>query len=171
METTVTGLFVDADQARQARKALEREGFGADSITVLSRETENLHQLLAEETSDAARGAMLGAAVGGVGAAIAGAAMSVPPVSLFEMHWLIAAIAGGGVGAISGGLIGLLIGSATGHQVQEEYEHLIERGGLVLAVNTDGAHASKAHDLLEKLGAQSLSTAVHAKHHQHGATA
>ena len=69
-------------------------------------------------------------------------------------------------GACTGGLIGLLVGSATGHQVQEEYEHGIETGGVVVAVNTDRHHAEKALEVLTRAGGQSLSTSVHTKHHE-----
>lgn len=165
METTVTGLFVDEDTAKRARQELEREGFKPEEIRVLTRETENLHALLGEETSDAARGATLGATVGAIGAAIGGVVLTLPPLEVFDSHWLTAAIFGAVVGGVVSAAIGFMVGSATGHQVQEEYEHCIERGGQVIAINTDRAHAPKAYGLLERCGGTQLSTAVHARHH------
>ena len=166
METTVTGLFATATAAQKARIALEAAGFAADHTMVITDETDHRHELLGEETSDGVRGARLGAVVGAVGMGIAGAAMALPPVSLFEIHFAMAALGGAAAGTLAGGLIGLLVGSATGHQVQEEYEHGIERGGVVVAVNTDRVHAGKAHEMLVAAGGQSLSTSVHAKHHE-----
>ena len=164
METTVSGLFTDAATAERAERELAKNGFDPHQIRVLTQRTENLHELLGEETSDAVRGALLGGAVGAVGAAIAGAALTLPPLSVFEAHWLVAAIVGALIGGVVAALIGLLIGSATGHQVQEEYEHLIARGGRVIAVHTDAAHAARAFEELAQSGGTQLSTAVHGAH-------
>jgi gas vesicle protein len=165
METTVSGLFPDSRAASRAREELENGGFAPETIMVLTRDTEGLHELLGEETSDAARGAVVGGVVGAVGLAIAVVAMSSPPLLLFELHWVLAALAGVVVGGIAGALIGLLIGSATGHQVQEEYEAMIENGGQLLAVNTDARHAVAAFEALRRSGGAALSTSVHRKHH------
>lgn len=167
METTITGLFPDAESARRVREELQQQGTPAAAIEVLSRETANLHALLGEETADSARGATVGAIVAGCGMAAAGAMLSLPPVALFGGHWLVSGALGAVVGAGAGGLIGLLIGSATGHQVQEEYEAGIERGGSVVAVNTDRAHADQALALLRRCGGHALSTSVHKKHQLH----
>jgi hypothetical protein len=165
METTVTGLFDNASAAQRAVNALTAAGFAAASIATITSETENRHTLIGEETSDAARGATIGAAVGGVGMAIGGVVMAVPPLDLFAMHPVLAALLFGALGSLGGLVIGLLVGSATGHQVQEEYEHLIENGAVMLAVNTDGAHASRAHQVLAEAGGTMLSTSVHRRHH------
>ena len=165
METTVSGLFATAAAAQKARHDLQSAGFPVEHTVVIDNETEHRHELLGEETSDAVRGSRLGAIVAAVGMAIGGAAMALPPVSLFEVHFLYAALGGALLGAVGGGIIGFLVGSATGHQVQEEYEHGIERGGVVVAVNTDGAHAHKAHDVMVRAGGHSMSTSVHSRHH------
>ena len=165
METTITGLFATDALAHKARLDLEAAGFGAEHTMVITEETDHRHELLGEETSDAARGARLGALVGAIGMGIAGAALTLPPLSVFQGHFAVAALYGAMAGGVTGGLIGFLVGSATGHMVQEEYEHGIERGGVVVAVNTDRHHAAKAHDVLAHAGGQSLSTSVHRKHH------
>ncbi|MEO6595786.1 MAG: hypothetical protein ABIP94_13630 [Planctomycetota bacterium] len=165
METTVTGMFATAEAAQKARMELERAGLSPSSTVLISEATEHRHQLLGEETSDATRGSLLGAIVGALGMGVGGAAMALPPVSLFEAHFLMTGIAGGLCGAIAGGAIGFLVGSATGHQVQEHYENAIEHGGVVLAVNTDRVHAALAHSVLERAGGKDLSTSVHGKHH------
>ena len=165
METTVTGLFESASAAQRAVHDLGAAGFAAASITLITNETTDRHHLIGEETSDSARGAAIGAGVGGVGMAIGGIVMAVPPVDLFTMHPILAALLFGALGSLGGLVIGVLVGSATGHQVQEEYEHLIENGAVLLAVNTDGAHAHRAHQLLAEAGGTMLSTSVHRRHH------
>lgn len=164
METTVTGLFADATAAQAASHGLAAAGFAAEAIEVITDATEDRHRLLAEETSDVGRGARLGAAVGALGMAIGGVVMSVPPVDLFEFSPVVGALAFGALGAIGGTLIGLLVGSATGHQVQEEYEHGIDAGAVVLAVNTDRVHAPRALEALRRAGGSLLSTSVHRRH-------
>ena len=164
METTVTGLFANANEVQQAQRELAEAGFAPAAITVITRDTDNRHELLGEETSDAARGVMLGAVVGGVGMAIGGAAITMLPAMPFEFHPLVGLLLGAVFGAATGALIGLLVGSATGHQVQEQYEHLIEAGNVLVAVNTDRVHAQKAHDVLQRLGGRELSTSVHRRH-------
>jgi len=166
METTITGLFTTAAAAQQAQSALQAAGFGADHTMVINAETHHRHELLGEETSDAVRGSTLGGVVGAVGMAIAAVALALPPVSLLQVPVALAALGGAACGAVAGGLIGFLVGSATGHQMQEEYEYGIERGGVVVAVNTDRVHAAKAHEVLVRSGGHSLSTSVHRKHHE-----
>jgi hypothetical protein len=165
METTITALFATADAAQRARRELEAAGFSKEHTMVITEQTEHRHELLGEETSDAVRGARLGAIVGAIGMGLGGAALTLPALSVFQGNPLVAAIYGAIAGGCTGGLIGLLVGSATGHQVQEEYEHGIEDGGVVLAVNTDGPHSAKALEVLTRTGGTSLSTSVHAKHH------
>lgn len=166
METTVTGLFPDAEVAAKAQRELVREGFTAAEISLITRDSEDLHSLLGEETSDATRGAIIGGVVGAVCSACAGAVLALPPVQLFEVGWPFAALAGAFVGGVVAGAIGFLVGSATGHQVQEEYEHRIERGDQLIAINTDHQHATKALDMLQTFGGQLLSTAVHGRLHR-----
>ena len=165
METTITALFATAEAAQRARRELEAAGFNKDHTMVITEQTEHRHELLGEETSDAVRGARLGALVGAIGMGLGGAALTLPALSVFQGNPAVAAIYGAIAGGVTGGLIGLLVGSATGHQVQEEYEHGIEDGGVVVAVNTDGQHSAKALEVLTRAGGQSLSTSVHAKHH------
>jgi hypothetical protein len=166
MEKTVTAIFAGPDQLSAALQQLKAAGFPPEALTRIAADNPHLHQIIGEETSDVARGALLGAAVGGVGAAIAGVVMSLPPVSVFSISPVAAAIGAGVLGAIAGGLIGVLIGSATGHQVQEEYEYLLSEGGQLLAVNTDRVHAPMAEMLLAELGGQRISTSVHRAHHK-----
>jgi hypothetical protein len=165
METTVTGVFGSAADAQRAAHELAEEGFGGEAIEVITSETEDRHARIGADTSDAVRGATIGASVGGIGMAIGGIAMSVPPLLLFELQPVFAALLFGALGAVAGLVIGLLVGSATGHQVQQEYEHVIENGGVLLAVSTDGARSARAQALLARCGGTMLSSSVHRQHH------
>lgn len=164
METTVTAVFPDEDQAQKAVEALLGAGFTAEQVEQVHKDTPNRHQLLGAETSDAARGAWLGAFVGGGGMGFAGVLMSVPPLQLFELHPVLGALVFGALGGVGGAVIGWLVGSGTGHQVQEEYETLLDEGGVLIAVNTDRQHGVRAREVLVAAGGRALSTSVHRRH-------
>jgi len=161
METTVTGVFADRQAAQGAVQQLESAGFGKECIELIDQGTPDIHHKIGEETSDLAGGARVGAAVGGVGGVIAGAAQA----AVFDAGPVVGALVGGAICAMAGAGIGVLIGSATGHQVQEEYEHVLERGGVLVAVNTDRNHASAANAVLARTGGSMLSTSTHRAHH------
>jgi len=162
METTVTGVFTDEARGRAVMEQLVQQGFAREDVLLVTADTPHVHQLIGEETGDASRGAIIGVAVGGLGSLLAGAAIS----SLFDASLLAGGAVGALLGAGAGGLIGLLVGSGTGHMMQEEYEHLLETGAVLLAVNTDRAHGANAQRLLAEAGAIGLSSCAH-RRHQH----
>ena len=164
METTVTGVFAADAQARAVVDQLVKAGFARENVMLVTADTPHRHELIGEETADSTRGAMFGAMVGGVAATVAAVAVfaSFPG---FGVHAVWGGIGGAVFGVVGGGVIGFLVGSATGHQVQEEYEHVLDAGSVMVAVNTGGTQATKAHELLAAAGAAMLSTSVHRKHH------
>lgn len=161
METTVTGMFADRQAAQNAVQQLETAGFGEACIELIDQGTPDIHHRIGKETSDVAGGALVGAVIGAVGGVIAGAALA----AVFGAGSVLGGLVGGAVGALAGAGIGVLIGSATGHQVQEEYEHVLERGGVLVAVNTDRSRASAASAVLARVGGSMLSRSTHRGHH------
>jgi hypothetical protein len=166
METTVTAIFVDPQQAMNAQRRLADAGFPKDALALVGADTPHSHEFVGQETADIARGIFYGAAVGGVGAAIAGWALSLPSVGVLPIHSGVVVLIAAILGSIAGAFIGVLVGSATGHQVQQEYETLLAQGGMLLAVNTNRSHAPVARELLAKCGGKSISTCVHQKSHR-----
>jgi hypothetical protein len=160
METTVTGVFADEARGRAVMEQLVQQGFAREDVMLVTADTPHCHELIGAETGDASRGAIVGIAVGGLGSLLAGAAIS----DLFDTSMIAGGAIGALLGACSGGLIGLLLGSGTGHMVQEEYEHLLQAGAVLLAVNTDRAHGASAQRLLTEAGATALSSCVHRRH-------
>src|SRR5262245_58748503 len=98
METTVTSVFGNAADAQRAAHELAEAGFGGDAIEVITSDTDDCHARVCADTSDTARGATIGAAVGGLGMALGGIAMSVPPLALFELQPVLAAFLFGAAG-------------------------------------------------------------------------
>jgi hypothetical protein len=161
METTVTGMFASQELAKAAIEQLAAAGFREPAVCLVTAETPHRHEIVAEETADAARGTLGGFVVGGIGGAIAGAVLA----PAFSAHWGLGAVVGAVAAAGVGGLLGYGIGALTGHQVQEEYESRLEGGAVMVAVNTDHAHAAKAREVLATAGGTDLSDSVHRRHH------
>lgn len=165
METTITGLFPDPKKALDARRELLKAGFSTAELKTLTRDTEGLHDLLREETSDALRGTYVGVVTGALGFGLGAVLLSPLGFGVLPVHWLIAGTVGALLGGGAGGVIGLGIGSATGHQVQEQLQVSIENGAELLAVNTTGGMAGTAAEVLKRAGAIEVSTSVHARSH------
>ena len=71
-----------------------------------------------------------------------------------------AALAGAGVGGTAGGLVGALIGMGIPEYEAKRYEGRIRKGGILLSVHCDNSEwTSKAKDILERTGAEDVSSA------------
>ncbi|HLQ36599.1 MAG TPA: hypothetical protein VK348_02270 [Planctomycetota bacterium] len=159
---TVTGMFKDENAASTAAGKLIADGFAKERISIVSAATPQIHEIVGAETSDVARGMLVGGLVGAAGGAVAGVALA----GVFGAGLLAAGIAGALICGLGGAALGLLIGSATGHQVQAEYEYLLEQGGVLLGVHTDRAHAAAVHAALAAAGAEHVSDSLHRSHQQ-----
>ena len=71
-----------------------------------------------------------------------------------------AALAGMGVGGTAGGMIGALAGAGIPEYEAKRYEGLIKKGGILTSVHCDNSDwTAKAKDILEKTGAEDVSSA------------
>ncbi len=160
METTITGVFNNVADADRVIQQLVASGFPRDAIVLVTSDNPNRHAILGAETSDVTRGFATGTTVAGIGGMIGGIVLS----SFFGASFWAGALVGATIGALGGAVLGSLIGSGTGHQVQEEYEHMLETGAVVIAVDTDREHAQRAQSILHAGGGSALSRSVHRRH-------
>jgi hypothetical protein len=73
---------------------------------------------------------------------------------------IMAALAGAGVGGTVGGLTGALVGAGIPEYEAKRYEGRIKEGGILVSVHCDNSEwTSRAKDILEKTGAQDVSSA------------
>ena len=110
----------------------------------------------------AATGAGTGAVAGGVLGWLAGlGAIAIPGVGPFIAAGpIMAALAGAGVGGTVGGLTGALVGAGIPEYEAKRYEGRIKDGGILVSVHCDNSEwTSRAKDILEKTGAQDVSSA------------
>jgi hypothetical protein len=65
-------------------------------------------------------------------------------------------VLGGLVGAVGGLVLGLLVGRATTSQVEEEIEHQVDLGAVLVSVTTTSHDGPRAMELLARHGGANL---------------
>jgi hypothetical protein len=65
---------------------------------------------------------------------------------------------GGGilVGSVGGTILGSIVGRATTTQVQDELEHQVDGGSVMVTVHTDAGRGPQALELLARIGAVNM---------------
>jgi len=120
------------------------------------------HEKGTKAPEGAAAGAGTGAVIGGALGWLAGVgAIAIPGVGPFLAAGpIMAALAGAGVGGTAGGLVGALIGMGIPEYEAKRYVGRIRKGGILLSVHCDNSEwTSKAKDILERTGAEDVSSA------------
>src|SRR5688572_11564727 len=148
MTRSVTHLFDDYSQARNAVTALERAGFTSSEVSVVSRYRDD--GTLADEASGAGTGAAVGAiAGGGTGLLAALGIIAIPGIGPLVAAGVLATTL---VGAAGGSLVGGLIGALTDFGVSEDdahvYSEAVRRGSSLVTVRTDDDRLATADAIL-----------------------
>jgi len=159
---TVVGLFETREDAEDAIRRLQASGFANESIGVAMRDARQSEEVAAttgaEDLSEegATAGAVSGAGVGAlIGLALVGSSFVLPGVGTFLIGGPLAAgLTGAGIGAASGGLIGGLIGAGIPEEDATDYASRLERGHILVSVQTDDAQAPRAREILRSEGAR-----------------
>ena len=130
-----TELFTNRDSAEKAYHSALNKSYAEKDINVLMSEDSKkkyYDSVLVErvEGNDALEGVgvggTIGAAVGGIVAAIAavGTSLVIPSLGLVVAGPIAAGLAGAGIGSITGGLVGALVGWG----IPEDKERIYEKG-------------------------------------------
>jgi len=108
-------------------------------------------------STGAGTGAVLG---GGLGWLVGIGALAIPGLGPFiAAGQIVAAIAGAGVGGAVGGITGALIGMGIPEYEAKRYEGRVKDGGILLSVHSDDSQwTKKAKEILERTGAQDISS-------------
>ena len=155
--TAIVGAFETRGMAERAVNELMAAGFRPDQVSVLGRDGQPTDLTPENETAgNIATGAGIGAAVGGIGALLAGtAALAIPGIGpvLALGTW-----AGALSAAMGGGLVGGLIGFLTSQGISEEdasrYAERVRAGAYLVAVTPDTGEQAKAESILANAGAE-----------------
>lgn len=159
---TVTAVFSSRTLSDTALVRLEAAGYTKDQVTMLvTKETQSKHFVI-DEDSKAGEGAIEGAAIGGLSAALYLAlgsvgALFVPGLNIVVSGALIGALTGLGAGAVTGGLVGALVGLGVPEHEAKIMEDTVNKGAILIAVETkDDASAEKVKSILKDSNAQSI---------------
>lgn len=168
--TAVFGMYSSYAAAEGAVDALYGAGFRNTDISVMFPENvgtkDFAHEKGTKAPEGATAGASTGAVVGGTLGWLAGiGSLAIPGVGPFIAAGpIMAALAGAGVGGAVGGLAGALIGMGIPEYEAKRYEGLVNKGGILLSVHSDNSEwADKAKDILERTGAEDISSTGESK--------
>jgi uncharacterized membrane protein len=168
----VTAVFDNTSQAERAVSDLRRRGIPDAQISIVSRRPDevdvtnraNVKDLDDDTGSRVGKGALAGA---GVGTLFGLAAALIPGIGPFITAGTLASVLGatGGAaaaGAIVGGTSGALAGAFTkaGYSKEEAefYGSTVEKGGVLVAVESDDVSAERLRTELEQIGGRTYGT-------------
>jgi len=168
--TAAYGIYHDEASLRNGIETLEREGFRRTDISVLFPENQGTKDFAHEKGTKAPEGAATGAGAGAVTGGVLGwlagiGAITIPGVGPFLAAGpIMGALAGMGIGGATGGLIGALTGAGIPEYEAKRYEGLVREGGILASVHCDDSQwTSKAKDILERTGADDVSSSGEAR--------
>ncbi|MGF7159263.1 hypothetical protein FHS85_000882 [Rhodoligotrophos appendicifer] len=163
MTRTLTALFDDFAEARTTVAELEASGIPHSDISIVANNAGNRHSEHhhgehhhSEAAEDAGKGAGIGGVLGGGAGLLAGLGLlAVPGLGpVVAAGWLAATATGAIAGAIAGGAAGGIVGALTESGVDEDRAHVyaegVRRGGTLVTVRTDEAHAATAEAILNR---------------------
>jgi len=164
---SVMGIYADRTTVSDAINVLNKTGYRATDISVLSSDNQGSKDFAIEKRSRAWQGAALGALFGAVAAAALTWLVSLQPQILANIKSLAAtrpvamAMAGAGaLGAMLGWLGGLGAGFRLTDYVAKRFAGRIRRGGILLSVHCDSQEWSdRAKKTLKDTGARNISSA------------
>lgn len=152
MDTTVTGIFPDRRRAALAIAHLREAGFAHEDLHMVDATAVDRHEFIQTQTADTKRGVILGIVIGTLLGLLTGLMLGIGRVFAPTP----AAIIGALVGAIGGTILGTLVGRATSTQMEDELEHQVEAGNVLVSVTTHGDHGQRALDVLARDGAVNM---------------
>ncbi len=149
---TITKVFDSHERARRAVSELEAAGIPSTDISLLANRHVSAKYVDRDQTSSTTAGAGLGAVVGGGAGLLAGLGMlAIPGVGpIVAAGWLAATAAGAVAGGAAGGIVGALVDAGVPEEHAHVYSEAIRRGGTLLSVKTDSAHAQRAQAILDR---------------------
>ena len=167
--TAVFGIYPNRTSVENAVDALKTAEFHNSYISVLFPENAGTKDFAHEKHTKAPEGATTGAGTGalvggGLGWLVGIGALAIPGLGPFIAAGpIMAALAGAGVGGAVGGLTGALIGMGIPEYEAKRYEGRVKDGGILLSVHSDDSEwTKKAKEILERTGAQDVSSTAEA---------
>jgi uncharacterized protein (TIGR02271 family) len=157
MTKTVIGTYSSLDNAIEVVNELVEAGFHRNSISVMANDPDEKYSAYVDNDGaldDTAKGAGIGAAIGGLGGLLLGlGALAIPGVGpVIAAGPLAAALAGAGVGAVTGGMIGALIDLGIPEESAHMYAESVRRGNVLVAAQVADNRVNEATRIMNHSG-------------------
>jgi uncharacterized protein (TIGR02271 family) len=132
-------------------------GFSRNDISVIANDRDNQYKGYLDrdgETDDVAKGAGIGAAIGGLGGLLVGlGALAIPGIGpVIAAGPIAAALAGAGIGAVAGGVIGALVDLGIPEDEAHLYAESVRRGNVLVAAQVSDNRADEASRIMDSAG-------------------
>jgi hypothetical protein len=161
----VFGIYATRSSVESAVTSLDNAGFHVKDVSILLPENHGKRDLVNERNTKspegtaagAVSGAVLGGALGWLGAV---GAIAIPGVGpMIAAGPIMAALAGVGAGGAVGGFTGALVGLGIPEYEAKLYDGHVRNGGILLSVHCDNPEAAaRAKKILKTTGAEDISS-------------
>jgi hypothetical protein len=166
MTVTISRLYNNYADAREAVRDLETAGVAHNDISVIASNADNWYSSDRKDNTfpdrdldgkddraEAARtGAGVGAAVGGAAGLLAGLGlMAIPGVGpVVAAGWLVSTLAGAAAGGATGSVIGALTQAGVSKEDADIYAEGLRRGGAVVSARVPDADAARLQAVMDR---------------------
>ena len=169
MTATISRLYNNYADAREAVRNLEAAGVGHNDINILASNADNWYSSdRKEDTREpfpdrdldgkddraeaAGAGAGVGAAVGGTAGLLAGLGLlAIPGVGpVVAAGWLVSTLAGAAAGGVAGSVVGALTQAGVSKEDADIYAEGLRRGGAVVSARVPDADALRLQAIMDR---------------------
>jgi len=156
---TVVGTYDNIQTAYAVANDLIQAGFSRSDISVVASDPKNEYSAYADDRfvdpgDDVAKGAGIGAALGGLGGLLVGlGALAIPGIGpVIAAGPLLAALTGAGVGAVTGGIVGALMDLGIPDEEAHVYSEGLRRGHVLVVAQVPDASADAVTRMMQRAG-------------------
>jgi hypothetical protein len=156
---TVVGTYDNIQTAYAVANDLINAGYSRSDISVIASDAKNeyspyIETTTVDTTDDVAKGAGIGAAIGGLGGLLVGlGALAIPGIGpVVAAGPLLAALTGAGVGAVTGGIVGALIDLGIPDEEAHIYSEGLRRGHVLVIAQVPDSSANAVTRVMERPG-------------------
>jgi len=156
---TVVGTYDNIQTAYNVANDLISAGFSRSDVSVVASDPKNEYSAYTDDRfvdpgDDVAKGAGIGAALGGLGGLLVGlGALAIPGVGpVIAAGPLLALLTGAGVGAVTGGIVGALVDLGIPDEDAHIYSEGLRRGNVLVVAQVPDASAEAVTRMMERTG-------------------
>jgi hypothetical protein len=161
---TVVGTYDNIQTAYAVANDLINAGYNRNDISVIATDAKNeyspyvntsrVQTTTVNTDDDVAKGAGIGAVIGGLGGLLVGlGALAIPGVGpVIAAGPLLAALTGAGVGAVAGGIVGALVDLGIPDEEANIYAEGLHRGNVLVIAQVPDASVNAVTRLMERPG-------------------